>query len=121
MIEDYAELKQTIEAAGFHTIFSLIEGSGDRMICVSHRYTSGPREGGLYGNSFWVAKRGDEWFIVTWVPTIYRIPDHERLSELCLLLLRREPTRAGDLDEETRKNFGLVLVSDEEFYGPDPS
>lgn len=116
MFADYADLKTTIEAAGFFTTFQPIRHPGDRMVCASHAYTSGPREGSLGGNSFWVATRGGEWFIATWSPIIYRIPDPECLVNLCVRLLSRSPGRAyGDVDESVRTEFGLVEIQYEEF------
>src|SRR6266699_3068453 len=60
MRKEYAELQATVEGAGFFTTFQPIREPGDRIVCASHAYTSGPRRGGLGGNSFWVAKRAKE-------------------------------------------------------------
>ena len=118
MIDDYNELKATIEAAGFHTTFMPIDTPGDRMVCVSHRNATGERNGGLGGISFWVAKRGDNWFIATWSGIVYRIPDPQRLTTLCLELLRREDRGAlcdSDLDQHTRDHFALMAIDPDEF------
>ena len=62
---------------------------------------------------FWVAKRGAKWFIAGWAPAIYRVPDRDALTELCLRLLRGEGSRAyGDFDEAIRRDFALEPVSD---------
>jgi hypothetical protein len=115
MIEDYSALKQTIEAAGFHTTFMPIDKPGDRMVCVSHRYSSGERAGGLGGISFWVAKRGDDWFIATWSGVVYRVPDEQRHAALCLELLGRQDRGAlcdSDLDQNIRDRFALTEAED---------
>ncbi|HYT87188.1 MAG TPA: hypothetical protein VEL76_00580 [Gemmataceae bacterium] len=117
MRDDYADLKAAIEAAGFFTTFmprralARTDEPGDRIVCASHSYTRGPRKGGLGGNSFSVAKRGDTWFIVTWAPIIYRLSDPAQLAALCIRLLKRIPAKAyADFDEETKAEFGLVEV-----------
>jgi hypothetical protein len=118
MTENYGALKAALEAAGFHTTFMPITTPGDRMVCASRRHTSGTRSGCLGGTSFWVAKRGDEWFVATWFGLPYRVMDEERLVALCLELLNRENGKAlseADLDEGLRNRFALVPISPEEF------
>ncbi len=117
MQADYADLKEAVEAAGFFTTFMPICEVGDRIVCASLRYTEGPRRGALGGNSFWVARRGADWFVATWCPAIYRVCKVERLVELCILLLRREdhPRAYGGIDELVRTEFGLVEIADAEF------
>jgi hypothetical protein len=116
MKADYAELEKGVTAAGFFTTFMPIEEVGDRIVCASRQYTSGPRKGGLCGNSFWDAKRGDDWFVATWVPVNFRMLNVERLVELCTLLLDREPAGAySRIDEKIQQEFGLVEIADEDF------
>jgi hypothetical protein len=114
--DDYAELQHAVGSAGFFTTFMAIEEVGDRMVCASHQYPEGHARRGLYGNSFWVAKRGGDWFVAGWGPSIYRVPDNTRVAELCLRLLRRQRGGAyADFDGEVRRDFSLVPVSEEEF------
>ncbi len=116
MTDDYAELQQAIESAGFYTTFQPIDEPGDRIVCASHQYPNGQERRGLHGNSFWVAKRGADWFVASSAPSIYRLPEARRVAELCLRLLRRKPGGAyGDFNEDVRRDFGLIAVSNEEF------
>jgi hypothetical protein len=116
MSEEYAALQAAVEGAGFFTTFQPIRQPGDRIVCASHRYTSGAWEGHLGGNSFWAAKRGDDWFIATWIPVIYRVTEPAKLADLCVRLLSREAAGAyATFDESIRTEFGLVEVPDEEF------
>ena len=111
MSDDYATLKSAVETAGFFTTFQPIKRPGDRIVCASRQ-----RNSGLGGNSFWVAKRGEAWFIATWAPRIYRVQESARLTELCVLLLQREDEQAYfDFDEAVRAEFGLVAARDDEF------
>jgi hypothetical protein len=114
--EDYADLKAAVEAAGFFTTFQPIRRPGDRMVCASVRYTRGPRKGDLGGNSFWVAKRDGQWFLASWSPVIYRVPDPGRLADLCIQLLGGPPGHAcGDFEQGVRDEFGLILMRDDAF------
>jgi hypothetical protein len=116
MFDDYAELKAEIESAGFFTTFQPIDGPGDRIVCASRQYTSGPREGGLGGNSFWIAVRDGQWYVGAWGPAIYRLPKSNRLTVLCLELLRGNENRAYfDFEESVQKEFELIPIPDEEF------
>ena len=115
MRDDYTELKAAVEAAGFFTTFMPIREAGDRIVCASCSYTSGPRAGSLGGNSFGIAKRRSDWFIATWAPIIYRIQKVGRIAELCILLLRRDPGGAYfDFDEQVRTEFDLVEIADQD-------
>lgn len=60
MISDYTELKQVVEDAGFFTTPMPIREAGDRIVLASRKHRQG-----LAGNSFWVAKRGAEWYLGT--------------------------------------------------------
>lgn len=116
MIEDYSEVKNAIEAAGFFTTFAPIAELGDRMVCASRRYETGERAGSLGGNSFWIAKRGNDWFIATWSGLAYRAPSQQQLVALCLEMLSRETSRAfwdSDIDKDTRARFELSPADQE--------
>jgi hypothetical protein len=114
--EDYAELQHAVQNAGFHTTFMPLDDVTDRMVCASHRFPEDHERRGLYGNSFWVAKRGATWFIAGWAPAIYRVPSSDRVAKLSLRLLRREGGGAyGDFDDSIRREFELIQISDEEF------
>jgi len=57
--------------------------------------------------------------VASWAPVIYRVPETEHVTELCLCLLRHERGGAfSDFDEQVRSEFALKPVSDEEFGGP---
>lgn len=116
MTEGYAGLQHAVESAGFFTTFQPIQEPGDRIVCASHQYPDGHERYGLYGNSFWVARRGKDWYIASWAPHIYRVGSPERAGELCLHLLKRKGGGAyWDFDEGVQRTFGLVEVSVEEF------
>ncbi len=96
----YELLAKAISDAGFFT-------TGDfasKIICASKIRP----EGGYTGNSFWVAQRDSEWFLGTWGGHVYRIPDPERVGELCIAWLRRNPdTTVSNIDGHIREEFAL--------------
>jgi hypothetical protein len=113
MREEYAELQVKVERAGFFTTF---REPDDRIVLASHCYTSGPRQGNFGGNSFWVAKRGENWFIATWGPRFYRVMEPARLVDLCIRLLSRDPGSAyAAFAKAIQSEFGLVEIDENEF------
>ena len=99
----YTLLSKAVADAGFFT-------TGDfesKVICASKI-----RPDGAYtGNSFWIAQRDDGWFLGTWGVHVYRIPEPERVPELCIAWLRRHPDgTAADVDSYIRQEFHLVEI-----------
>ena len=95
-------IKSAVEAAGF---FTAHDTDRRRLICASMRRS----DGGLTGNSFWIAERGGDWFLGTWGPHFYRIPEAQRVPELCTTWLRRQSRiTLADVDDHVREEFHLV-------------
>ena len=108
----YDALAQAVTAAGF--FISGVEGCGTwGRICVSSKRQS---DGELTGNSFWVSRLPSGWYLGTWGPHLYRLPDETRLAELCVRWLSRaaDATRA-DFDEQLKAEFGLLPVAEGDF------
>lgn len=111
-VDKYVVLKSEIMSAGF---FAVIEdaasGSTDhRVVCASHRRGSG----GLCGTSFWVTYRRGGWYLGTWRPEFYELPDPTRIGELCLSLLK-EGKGSGPISlcpKRVRRSFQLLKVDD---------
>src|ERR1043166_5372806 len=102
----YHAIKSAVEEAGFFTTHDTDCG---RLICASMRL----KEGGLTGNSFWITQRPSGWFLGTWGPHFYRIPDAERIPDLCTTWLRRQPrVTAADFDEHVHGEFHLIEFED---------
>ena len=100
-------IKSAVEDAGFYTSHDV---DGRRLICASMKRAEGD---GLTGNSFWIAERNGDWFLGTWGPRFYRIPEHQRVPELCVGWLRRRPQgTVGDVDDYIRSEFGLIRLKD---------
>src|SRR5262245_54693188 len=98
----YDSISAAVEGAGF---FATHDPDVGRLICASLRRP----DGGLSGNSCWVAKRSSGWFLGTWGPRLYRIPDATRMSELCTSWLQRQPRDTSwSVDDAVRHEFGLI-------------
>ncbi len=108
----YDALAGAVARAGFYTNGVEDHGTWHRT-CVCSKKRPG---GGFTGNSFWVSRLPSGWYLGTWDPFIYRLPDEGRLTELCVGWLSRVPneTRA-DFDERLKAEFGLIAVSEEAF------
>jgi len=113
MTNAYDALAQAVCAAGFYTNGIEDHGTWQRT-CVCSKKRNG---GGFTGNSFWVSRLPSGWYLGTWGECIYRLPDDNRLAELCIKWLSRVPdeTRA-DFDEPLKLEFGLAPVPEELFF-----
>ena len=108
----YDALAHAVTAAGFFTNGFEDHGTWHRTcVCSKQR-----PDGALTGNSFWVSRLGSGWYLGTWGPHLYRLPDESRLAELCVDWLARVPdgTRT-DFDERLKREFGLVPETEETF------
>jgi hypothetical protein len=106
-IMTYQLIAKAVSNAGFFT-------TGDfesQVICAS-KVRAG---GGYTGNSFWVTQRSTGWFLGTWGVHVYRIPEPDRVAELCIAWLRRHPDgTASDIDTKIREDFHLVEIDPDE-------
>lgn len=110
--EVYAEIKRTVEAAGFYTSAMPMDSGGDRLVCVGLK---GRRLG---GNSFWVAERRGVWLLGTWAGFLYRVADAPDVPDLCVALLRNDPREIVCRPPAAiAEGFGLREASDGEFAG----
>jgi hypothetical protein len=112
VVEEYAELKRAVEAAGFFTTFQPIKKRGDRIVCASQGGSWG-----IGGRSFWIAMRQGRWFLATWTPRTYEIRDPAEVSLAAMEVRTSNDPRCYDVDEGIKERFGLVEVDDEEFEG----
>lgn len=107
---DYGALKRAVEAKGFFSTAQPIKRPGDRLVVASQRF-----ERGLTGVSFWIARRESGWFVATWTPHIYRIPDAAKVEAAVLEALHTGRGTPYDFTDSVKSAYGLVEVSDAEF------
>jgi hypothetical protein len=105
--QDYVSLKNDVEAAGYFVVTPLDKGV-DRVYLASIKFDNGHS-----GVSFWVAQRKNEWFIATYSPRIYRLPDPKRVAELAVL--GGGGGTPYDFRPEIKATFQLAEVSEDDF------
>jgi hypothetical protein len=79
-------LEAAVTAAGLFTTGFEDRGSWHRTCVASKRCP-----GGVTGNSFWVSRLPSGWYLGTWGPRLFRLPDEDRLAELCVSWLTCVP------------------------------
>ncbi len=66
------------------------------------------------GNSFSVTNIAGQWYLFTWVPIGYRVPDTSECAALCRTCMSLGDSAMGRVPSEIMREFGLVELSDEE-------
>ena len=111
----YQEVRAVVEASGFFTTTQpLSDEGGTRLVCAS----AGGR-GGLGGISFWVTFQSAAWFIASWAPHIYRIPNSARAADVVVAAIRASldhPKRQyHDIAQVVQTRFGLCEITQDDF------
>src|SRR3954470_6568987 len=92
----YDNLAEEVSEAGFFTNGLSNMGTWQRT-CVCSKFIPGY---GYTGNSFWVSYLNNDWYLGTWGGWVYRLPETDRIAELCIEWLTRETEKTlGDFDE----------------------
>ena len=113
MFDWYLPLAESIRAAGFFT--NGVENKGDwsRTTVCSMELPGGI---GYGGNSFWVTRLEGKWYLGTWGGCLYRLPESERIVELCVEWLALVPrSTIADFDADLKSKFGLEEIDESEF------
>ena len=66
------------------------------------------------GNSFWVTNVAGRWYVFTWVPVGYRVPDSVDMAELCRTCMAHGDSAMAKVPAEIANEFGLVELSEVE-------
>lgn len=110
-LSDYDVDRRAVEAAGYFTSPELLDGNVDRVVCASKR-----DEFGYTGVSFWIAKRGDAWYVGSWGGSIYRIPPDLKAGLLAIDILATHQGTPRDFNLELKLKHSLREVSGKELY-----
>lgn len=65
-------------------------------------------------NCLWVKKRGDDWYIGTWLPSAYRLPKTEEVGRVCETVFRSSATAMYTIDPAIAERFQLHRLGDDE-------
>ena len=67
------------------------------------------------GNSFWLSLRSGTWYLSTWAPMRYRIPDDQDVVSLCSACMDFGTSAMQRVPDEIAARFSLEQISDGEF------
>ena len=104
-LPEYESPRKAIDSAGFFSQPETIDGVVDRVVCASER-----NDYGFTGVSFWIAKRGDVWFVGAWGGFIYRVPDRVLVETVAVDLLRTHQGTPWDFAPELKLKYSLRSV-----------
>jgi hypothetical protein len=108
--DEYTSFADEIQSAGFYTTALERHGAWSRTCVCSQRRP----QGGYTGNSFWVTRIKDRWYLGTWGSWIYRLPDNCRVADFCIAWLSHKPTpTTADFDADFVDRFGLIPATDD--------
>jgi hypothetical protein len=95
----YDDITKALATEGF---FTHHREDTDTLVCSTAQWPNIPQQ----AHSFWVARRGDSWFLGTWAPRVYRFTEASSVPALCIAWLRLHPSPAQwDVDERIRREF----------------
>ena len=100
----YSQLAQSLHDRGIESFFQNPE-----MLVISNQNPAFPNS-----NSFWVTKKGEKWFIGTWLPAIYKVADEKQLGEICEAVFKSSPTAIYSVAPELAAQLNLRRLSDSE-------
>jgi hypothetical protein len=66
------------------------------------------------GNSFWVTSVGGRWYLFTWVPIGYRVPESKDVVGLCRRCMDLGHSAMYRVPPEIAKEFELLELSVQE-------
>jgi hypothetical protein len=67
------------------------------------------------GNSFSVCHEPDGWYLWTWAPHVYRVPNSVILEDLCTEFVDRGESAQVEVPADLVERFSLVELSPEEW------
>src|SRR5262249_33658655 len=69
------------------------------------------------GNSFWLTHTAGHWYLFTWSPIGYRVPDSADIGALCRTCMANGENAMPAVPADIAQVFGLVELSEEEAEG----
>jgi hypothetical protein len=100
----YQELGKWLQDRGIGSYLQ-----GDDQLILSAQNPAVPSS-----NCLWVQKKGDEWYIGTWLPAAYRIPKSQDVGYVCETVFRSSAQAIYTIDKAIADGLKLRRLSDEE-------
>ncbi len=105
-MDPYSELASTLANDGIRCQFQ----SAGQMVVSCQSGSIWPDR----GNSFWVTHVAGRWYLFSWSPVGYRIPDSVDVATLCRTCMGFGDSAMYRVPIEIAQQFGLVELSEED-------
>ena len=69
------------------------------------------------GNSFWICRLGEDWYVCTWAPYYYRVPSSSSVLDVAEAFVDVGKSAQPRVSAELIARFGLVETDYDEFDG----
>jgi hypothetical protein len=102
----YKELADDLAVAGIHCHFQ----SPGQLVVSGQVGPTWPDR----GNNFWVTNVDGQWYLFTWVPIGYRVPESHNFVELCRKCMEVGHEAMHQVPPEIVDEFGLIELSEED-------
>ncbi len=110
MDDPYSDLRRSVTQAGYYMPATEDMGTWRRLIVCS----KGPPDHKAFnGRSFWVTFINGIWYVATWGPYYYRLPNADQLLSVIRDHLSDSATMY-DFSAEIKSRYGLVPLDDSE-------
>jgi predicted ABC-type ATPase len=100
----YDRLRKCLQDKGIGSYFQSFY-----QLVISDEYTAMPTS-----NSFWVTRKNNDWYLGTWLPTIYLVPKEQNLCLICERVLRSARTAIYTVDAQLAEEMGLRRLTEGE-------
>lgn len=104
MVNDYQAIIESLKAKGIGAYFQK-----EDLLVISNDEPAVPSS-----NTFRVTNRNGIWYMATWLPAIYEVPENQKIDVVCESIYRSSPTAIYTIEEELKKGLGLRRLTDEE-------
>ena len=105
--DSYTELTSALNAIGL----TGQQRSPDLLVVSAQRGPVYPDR----GNSFCLSLRSGSWYLSTWLPACYRIPEGQDVVAVCSACMGFGTSAMYQVPDEIASRFGLEEISDDEF------
>jgi hypothetical protein len=105
--DTYDSLQEALAAVGL----TGQRRSEDQLIVSSQEGPVWPNR----GNSFWLSQKKEVWYLSTWLPAVYRIPESQDTVALCVGCMAVGTIAMYRVPPDLLAHFGLQEIDDEEY------
>jgi hypothetical protein len=96
-MDAYQQLAQGLHARGIDSFLQ-----NPAMLVVSGQNPAMPNS-----NSFWVTRKGEAWFIGTWLPAVYQTNDGDHFCDICEAVFKSSATAIWNIEPTLAEKLEL--------------